>query len=461
MSLLFLVPILAGCAADSGSRSGGPAAQRSDRKSIPRSKKQHVAEIRVSSKAPEIIPNQTVTGRLGKGSTLLPGEESPYDVWSFRGKQGELARCRMESAELDAYLILARREQDRLIPLAEDDDSGGGRQASIVRELPDDGEYCLMANSAAPKEGGIYSLNLTLIPPPSYPTGGDLQSAYALLVGIGDYPGRETDLPGAQTDLGLLEELLQSRFGFKRENILKIADAEATRLRVMNAFMRHLGQAGAGGVALFYYTGHGVQLQGNYGLAEPMDPEEDGRDEALYLGDGGIILDEEIGAMADRLSTDRILIILDSCFSGTGTRGKGWRKAVTVKKIEPYLTIPEHFLERASDSGHGPGALVDILRDPGRHVLLAASKENEEARAVSGLPGLSPPDSAAGVFTYHLARIIESHGGDLTFEETIRRVDEAIRGRAEAEGFGVQTPVALGGAKGKKIGLFLAARKAE
>ena len=115
---------------------------------------------------------------------------------------------------------------------------------------------------------------------------------------------------------------------------------------VIEAFQRHLGQAGPDGVAVFYYSGHGMQFNANVALTGAMDPEPSGVDQALYMwsdnGNGGMLLDDEIGYLASRLRTDRVLIVSDACFSGSGTRGGegGQTKEQKFDDVKGGLTIP-------------------------------------------------------------------------------------------------------------------------
>ena len=62
-------------------------------------------------------------------------------------------------------------------------------------------------------------------------------------------------------DVDTMINLLTDRFGFMDDNILVLRDEQATRENVLNTALIHLGQAGAGGTALLYYSGHGTQRE--------------------------------------------------------------------------------------------------------------------------------------------------------------------------------------------------------
>jgi hypothetical protein len=219
---------------------------------------------------------------------------------------------------------------------------------------------------------------------------------FALLVGISDYPGSDEDLGGGPlNDVALMKNLLVTKLEFPEENIVMLTDAQATRANIIRAFLTHLGQAGKDGVAVFYYSGHGGQVK-NTG----DDPEPDGLDEVLVVrssqeGKVSLLVDDELGVLAGLLQTDRVLFILDNCYSGTGTRGVArplhWRDIGGDIPLPPSLLRPGsrpntdggkrirmkalEAMPRESASSLAPSG--GVLQEPQNHVLLAASSEHE------------------------------------------------------------------------------------
>ena len=84
---------------------------------------------------------------------------------------------------------------------------------------------------------------------------------YALFVGIDDYLGGVNSLRGCVNDVTRLHGLLAARVagGSDRFYPLLLANAQATRQGIIDAWRSHLSQAGPGDVALFCYAGHGSQ----------------------------------------------------------------------------------------------------------------------------------------------------------------------------------------------------------
>lgn len=238
---------------------------------------------------------------------------------------------------------------------------------------------------------------------------------YAVLVGINDYPGDTEDLPSGGHDVEAMREVLVGHFGYRPANILVLRDREASRGQIRQVIQTHLAQAGPDGSALFYFSGHGLQLDGNAGV----DIEADDQDEALYVwADAGerssAIVDDELGAWVGGLATDRVLVVLDACHSGTATRGpEGWiyglaPKGVRYADVAPVLDAPTR----------PEVPPVSALR----HTLLAAARDQEVA--LSGLPG------DPSLFTAVLTDALRESEPNLELADLMRGVRRIVQARS-------------------------------
>ena len=138
----------------------------------------------------------------------------------------------------------------------------------------------------------------------------------ALCIGINDYPGTNSDLSGCVNDANDWAAELSSR-GFAVSQLL---DRAATHAAMTEAITALIGGAQPGDTVAITYSGHGTWVPDSSG------DEPDGRDEALCPHDiatVGPLLDDDIRALfAGRAKGVRILLISDSCHSGSVTRGK-------------------------------------------------------------------------------------------------------------------------------------------
>ena len=132
----------------------------------------------------------------------------------------------------------------------------------------------------------------------------------AVCVGINNYPGIFNDLKGCVNDANDWTALLQG-FGFSVNTIL---DSKATISTVKAAMQGLIDSTNAGDVAVLTYSGHGTQVTDRSG------DESDPYDEAICLYDGNVI-DDDLRVILNGIHPQATLVIIsDSCFSGSVTR---------------------------------------------------------------------------------------------------------------------------------------------
>ena len=132
----------------------------------------------------------------------------------------------------------------------------------------------------------------------------------AVCVGINNYPGIFNDLKGCVNDANDWTALLQG-FGFSVNTIL---DSKATISTVKAALQGLIDSTNAGDVAVLTYSGHGTQVTDRSG------DESDPYDEAICLYDGNVI-DDDLRVILNGIHPQATLVIIsDSCFSGSVTR---------------------------------------------------------------------------------------------------------------------------------------------
>lgn len=263
---------------------------------------------------------------------------------------------------------------------------------------------------------------------------GEPNERYALLVGIEDYPGNLPDLQGMRLNVEEMHRVLMEVFQFSERNIVVLLDENATREHVIAAFTRHLGQAGRNGVAVFFYAGHGMQLDTNDALEPPLDEEADGVDEAMQVWNYGdtlsYIVDDELGVLADRLDVGSLLIILESCNSGTGTRGDAnlLPERVRYSEVRERIKEPQSYLvEGMNEPLPLTLGMNELLSQPRRHVLLAAAAADQLSYATS----LWPDGEWRSVFAHYLNEALRETRGMTTFEELVQLVQADVATFAE------------------------------
>ncbi|MEK7858893.1 MAG: ankyrin repeat domain-containing protein [Elusimicrobiota bacterium] len=211
---------------------------------------------------------------------------------------------------------------------------------------------------------------------------------YAVLVGIEDY----ADLPPAQfaeRDAAAVREHLVA-LGYPLRNIVLVAGARASRAglvkNVENWLPKNVNERST---VFFYYSGHGA-------------PDPASGDAYLVPADGDPQYLEEtaypIKRLYEKLSAlkaKRIIVVLDSCFSGAGGR------SVLAKGTRPLVNKIEF------------GAAAT-----GRVVSMTASKADQ----ISG----SLEEQGHGLFTYYLLRGLNGDAKAKGGEVTVRSLYEYL-----------------------------------
>ena len=158
------------------------------------------------------------------------------------------------------------------------------------------------------------------------------QDKYALLIGIGKYPdGSGWNTIHGDNDIPIIESFLINN-GFSADNIEELSNSSATKVAIMESLEKLRMKATRGDVVYIHFSGHGQQITDLNG------DEKDGYDEAWipydakksfkkgeYEGENHII-DDDLNNYLNGLRSKvgpfgKIVVIADSCHSGSGTRG--------------------------------------------------------------------------------------------------------------------------------------------
>lgn len=125
--------------------------------------------------------------------------------------------------------------------------------------------------------------------------------------------GGEAELSGCHFDAEDMERIAAGR-GFEKRTVL--LDEAATRDAVKKAIAAAAARLAAGDVFMLTYAGHGSQVP------DFNADEDDGADETLCLYDG-MLIDDELYELWSTFADDvRIVMISDSCHSGTVSRAR-------------------------------------------------------------------------------------------------------------------------------------------
>ncbi|MFG2933806.1 caspase family protein [Streptomyces achromogenes] len=258
-------------------------------------------------------------------------------------------------------------------------------------------------------------------------------TVYALFVGIDDYPAPQRGLRGAVNDVEAAAALLGALARGPFEPRL-LRNGEATTDGVVTALRDHLGAAGPGDTALFWFSGHGTDFEAVLPLHRRT--EATGRYQALVCADspregGRPLADKELGGLLEEVAARgaHVAAVLDCCFSGGATRA-----SVPAGVIARYAPPATWWQAPAAQRGLTGAAGTSTAR----HVLLAAGRLDELSyeRDFDGVPH--------GVFTHALLAAVRAAGPGATYRDVLAAAHCAVQ-TERADQHPVLFPPAPGG----------------
>lgn len=157
---------------------------------------------------------------------------------------------------------------------------------------------------------------------------------HALIIAIGDYPqeGFWQDISSQNDIIHVKAALL--KLGWTEENIASLYDSQATQKGIISQLEALAERVTEGDIVFIHYSGHGQQVLDDNGdeldqLDEALVPYDSPMifEEGVYEGER-LVRDDDIGRLTTAIRKKcgpkgQLILILDSCHSGTGTRGMG------------------------------------------------------------------------------------------------------------------------------------------
>ncbi len=266
--------------------------------------------VDVAGTAAPIAIGSPVNGTLARTDNRRDGAgDGAYaDSYRFTGRRGQRVRIDVSSTDFDPIAVLTPPGMHD--PIENDDGADTGLNSRIDEVLPADGEYRLTVTSFAANSTGRYRVSVSpSAGPPRIANVRGGQRVFALMVGVSDYGGTANDLPDTDDDAIKLHRAL-SNAGVLNPASIILLNSDATRDNVRRAFAQVAAQAGPDDLFLFFFSGHGVQVDSRASATEP-----DGRDETIVMRDGNMT-DDELARLFGTVRARMAVAILDSCFSG-------------------------------------------------------------------------------------------------------------------------------------------------
>lgn len=252
-----------------------------------------------------------------------------------------------------------------------------------------------------------------------------MSKGYAVVLGLNHvdpvhYDGWDGELAQPENDARAICEIASKR-GFKSKIIL---GNNVTRLNVIYSVREAAQELESGDIFFFYYSGHGGQLP-------DMDGDEmDGMDETWCLYDGELVDDELRLLWSEFKEGVRILVLSDSCHSGTITKASVEEPALEncVKKAMPMEYVRKTYFKNKS--------FYDNLA---RELMDKGANEKEVKAGVLLISGCQDEQSSYAftfdensAFTTALLQVLEE-GPSADYSEfhkkIVDKLDKRLRGK--------------------------------
>lgn len=237
-----------------------------------------------------------------------------------------------------------------------------------------------------------------------------VKDKWALVVGISKFATPGHDLQYAAKDAQDFSNYLINEANFKKDHVMVLLNEKATRANVMEAFGDQFLPAVTqpGDLVVIFVSTHGTPARKdkggrNYIVAYDTD--------ANKLYGTGVDMDELYKRLKNEVKTDRLLIVMDTCYSGGGVPGAKGEHA------------PANF--DASEIAQGSGHLVISSSSP--------DQRSWESRA-----------SQNGIFTKYLLETLRTRSGKIDVKTAFADVQKKV-GWEVQNAFGEKQTPQLGG----------------
>lgn len=244
---------------------------------------------------------------------------------------------------------------------------------------------------------------------------------YALIIAIGDYPSSTGwSKISSLNDIPLIKESLTFQ-GFSEENISIIKDEQATKQGIIDAIKKLKKKLNAGDIVVIHYSGHGQQIFDNNG------DEADLKDEALVPYDASVryseiykgenhIRDDELANIIASIrnllgSNGQMLMLLDSCHSGSATRG-GKARGGEATFAPPKWEESENTTEKGSEMMEN----IKLKDNISPFIMISGASANELNYEYNGYGSLS----------FSFSKAMRTLGTDFTYRQLFSAISAGM-----------------------------------
>lgn len=163
--------------------------------------------------------------------------------------------------------------------------------------------------STSLQELNVISKPLARKPPPA-----TASNKWAVIIGIADYTGSDSDLWHPDEDANEMAKALINNYGFASERVKILLNRKATASAILAAISWLVLNEDAASTVVFFYSGHGFRAADSDGW--DSDNESDGFDEGIVSYDFYGLPDSRLQQQLAGLESQKVALLFGSCHSG-------------------------------------------------------------------------------------------------------------------------------------------------
>lgn len=243
----------------------------------------------------------------------------------------------------------------------------------------------------------------------------------ALIVAVGDYP-KSTGWSSISSvnDVPLIKQALLNQ-GFLEEDIITLTNDQATKQGIITALETLQAQLEPGDIVVIHYSGHGQQIFDDNG------DEIDAKDEALVPYDAWVkythnyhgenhLRDDELNTIIAKIrnalgKNGQLLMLLDSCHSGSATRGG-------VTRGGEATFAPPEWTAKEADKTKGSAMLEreKVSQDAAPFIMMTGASADELNYEYEGFGSLS----------FAFSKAMNELGSDFTYRQLFSSISATM-----------------------------------
>ena len=251
------------------------------------------------------------------------------------------------------------------------------------------------------------------------------QTRRALVIGIGQQEDKAWGKINGDKDVVYVEAMLKAA-KYKEVNITRLVNGQATKNGIVKAFKGLVSQCKVGDIVYVHYSGHGQQMK------DVHNDEKDGLDECWIPYDAyrkpckkdrgeKHLTDDEVNyylnTIRDKIGDKgKMLVVIDACHSGDGTRGDDDE---VVRGVEDIFDAIKSFIWGTSSSDKGNKKVVNpnAKENRERWITLSACRSDQV--------NVEMKSPAVGKLTYALWKELKN-SDKVNNEEFMRRIRKFV-----------------------------------